>query len=123
MNLEDLYMKIVNSAKLRLDWSDFENQLIELSGPKLGSELAEHVLIQALGELSLGKKEDDVARELDMQFRGMNCMSHLAGFVADVNKMCQSEIKAFINVRWMSEISNSCEEIYQRLRPELLESR
>ena len=87
MELEDLYMKIVNSAKLRLDWSDFENQLIQLMGSKQGPELAEHVLIHALGELSLGKKENDVAQDLDIQFRMMNCMTQLAGFVADVNNI------------------------------------
>ena len=67
MEINDVLERIKRSAKLRLDWFGLEDGLIELSGTEKGSLIAENVLAEALGELSLGKTTDEVAKSITLE--------------------------------------------------------
>ena len=77
---------IKRSAKLKLDWFDLEDGLIEFAGTEKGSLIAENVLTEALGELSLGKTKDDVAAGLSAQFLALSVQTNVSDFVAEIEQ-------------------------------------
>ena len=120
MEINDVFERIKRSAKLRLDWFDLEDGLIELAGTEKGSLIAENVLTEALGELSLGKAKDEVAAGLNAQFRALSVRADVGKFVAEVEQKCKAEIEAFVQVRTMDSLGLSADEIFSDLEPKLL---
>lgn len=77
---------IKRSAKLKLDWFDLEDGLIEFAGTEKGSLIAENVFTEALGELSRGKTKDDVAAGLNAQFLALSVQTNVSDFVAEIEQ-------------------------------------
>jgi len=84
MQIDDVLERIKRSAKLRIDWFDLEDGLVEFAGTEKGSLIAENILTEALGELSLGKKKDDVVTGLNIQFSLLSAQTDVGDFVAEV---------------------------------------
>jgi len=120
MEIGDVLERIKRSAKLRLGWFAFEDGLIEFAGTEKGSLIAENVLTEALGELSLGKATDEVAARLNAQFRMLSVQTDVGKFVAEVEQECKAEIDAFVQVRTMDSLGLSADEIFSDLEPKLL---
>ena len=120
MKLDDVFEKIKRSAKLRLDWFDLEDGLIEFAGTEKGALIAENVLTEALGELSFGKAKDEVTAGLNAQFLALHVQTDVGDFVAEVEQKCQAEIDAFVHVRTMNMLGMSADEIFVDLKPKLM---
>lgn len=120
MQINDIFEKIKRSAKLRLDWFDLEDGLIEFAGTEKGSLIAENVLTEALGELSFGKAKDEVAAGLNAQFLALSVQTDVGDFVAEVEQKCKAEIEAFVHVRTMNMLGLPADEIFVDLKPKLL---
>ncbi len=120
MEINDVFERIKRSARLRLDWFGLEDGLIEGAGTEKGSLIAENVLTEALGELSLGKAKDEVAAGLNVQFRALSVRTDVGKFVAEVEQKCKAEIEAFAQVRTMDSLGLSADEIFSDLEPNLL---
>ena len=119
MQLESVFGKIKQSAKLKLDWFEFEDDLIDFAGTEKGSLIAENVLTEALGELSFGKKTEEVAVGLNVQFHALGVQTDVGPFVVEVEQKCKEEIDAFVHVRTMNMIGAPVEEIFDDLKPRL----
>ena len=120
MQIDDVFERIKRSAKLRIDWFDLEDGLIEFAGTENGSLIAENVLTEALGELSLGKNKDDVVAGLNAQFSLLSAQTDVGDFVAEVEQKCKTEIDAFVHVRTMNMLGLPADEIFADLKPKLL---
>lgn len=120
MQLGDVFERIKQSAKLRLDWFGLEDGLIEFAGTEKGSLIAENVLTESLGELSLGKTTDEVTARLNAQFRALSVQTDVGDFVTEVEQKCKAEIKAFVDVRTMDALGLSADEIFSDLESKLL---
>lgn len=120
MEIGDVLERIKRSAKLKLDWFDLEDSLIEFAGTEEGSLIAENVLTEALGELSLGKTKDKVTAGLNAQFLVLSVQTDVGDFVAEVEQKCSVEIDAFVQVRTMYSLGLSADEIFSVLEPKLL---
>ena len=121
MQLDDVSKRIKQSAKLRLDWFEFENIFIEFFGTDNGTQKAEDILFNVLGELSLGKKKDEVTQELIIGFLMSGLSIDLGTFVASVEQKCKAEIQAMSHCRELNTIGLPIEEIYTGyLKPNLL---
>ena len=120
MEIGDVLERIKRSAKLKLDWFDLEDSLIEFAGTEKGSLIAENVLTEALGELSLGKTKDEVTAGLNAQFLVLSVQTDVGDFVAEVEQKCRVEIDAFVHVRTMNILGLPTDEIFVDLKPKLL---
>ena len=120
MQIDDVFERIKRSAKLRIDWFDLEDGLIEFAGTEKGSLIAENVLTETLGELSFGKKKDEVAGGLNVQFLMLSTRADVGDFVAEVERKCKAEINAFVHVRTMNMLGLPADEIFVDLKPKLL---
>ena len=120
MKMPDVFERIKWSAKLRLDWFDLEDGLIEFAGTEKGALMADNVLTEALGELSLGKAKDEVAARLNAQFRALSVQTDVGDFVTAMEQKCKVEIDAFVRVRTMDALRLSADEIFSDLEPNLL---
>lgn len=119
MQINDIFEEIKRSAKLKLDWFDLEDGLIEFAGAEKGSLIAENVLTEALGELSFGKGKEEVTAGLNAQFLALHVQTDVADFVADVEHKCKTEIDAFVHVRTMNMLGVPADEIFVDLKPKL----
>lgn len=120
MEIGDVLERIKRSVKLRLDWFGLEDGLIEFAGIEKGSLIAENVLTEALGELSLGKTTDEVKARLNAQFLALSVLTDVGKFVAEVEQKCKAEIDAFVHVMTMDSLGLSADEIFSDLEPKLL---
>jgi len=120
MQIDDVFERIKRSAKLRIDWFDLEDGLIEFAGTETGALIAENVLTEALGELSLGKAKNEVAAGLNAQFLAQSVQMDVGDFVAEVEQKCKAEIDAFVQVRTMNMLGVPADEIFENLKPKLL---
>ena len=120
MQINEVFEKIKRSAKLRLDWFDLEDGLIEFAGTEKGSLIAENVLTEALGELSFGKVKEEVTAGLNTKFLALHIQTDVCNFVAGVEQKCKTEIDAFVHVRTMNMLGVPADEIFVDLRPKLL---
>ena len=120
MEIGDVLERIKRSAKLKLDWFDLEDSLIEFVGTEKGSLIAENVITEALGELSLGKTKDEVTAGLNAQFLVLSVQTDVGDFVAEVEQKCRVEIDAFVHVRTMNMLGLPTDEICVDLKPKLL---
>ena len=120
MQLDDVFEKIKRSARLKIDWSGLEDGLIEFAGTEKGSLIAEHVLSAALVELSMGKGRKEVTAGVNSMLKMASVHADVGDFVAEVEKKCQAEIEAYVQVRTMNAMGLQSDEIYNDLRPQLL---
>lgn len=120
MEIGDVLERIKRSVKLRLDWFGLEDGLIEFAGTEKGSQIAENVLTEVLGEFSLGKATDQVKARLNAQFLALPVQTDVGKLVAEVEQKCKAEIDAFVQVRTMDPLGLSADEIFSDLEPKLL---
>ena len=120
MQLDDISEKIKRSAKLRLDWLDFENSLIEAFGTEEGTRIADNMLYMALGELSLGNNCDSVVAKMRSEFFALGIHADVNAFIKGVEQKCKAEVEAIVHARTMDLIGIQPDEILNNIKDNLL---
>lgn len=120
MQLDDIEKMIERSAKLRLDWLDYEDSLIESFGAERGSRIADNMLHMALGELSLENNRDDVVAKLRSEFLALGVQADVYAFIKEVEQKCKAEIEAVVHARTLDLIGIQPDEILHDIKGGLL---
>lgn len=123
MDIFDIMMHIIEAARLRIDYLDYERPFIEGLGTVQGSRLAFGLFRESLLCFAEGKSIETTNLEMGAQFLALGVSCDLKDTIKEFAEKCKNEVSALVLARVYSEMGMPVGEILKSVKDKLIEGR